>query len=289
MAIKMNNWTKDWMTKHSKGYTPLELETAWGRTALLTKNHERTDLEPILFIPGFRTCGIFWDINGNLSSLYDNYRIYLLDVLGQPGLSHYEAPKIRPMDYGLWLAEVIEALGLEQVNVAGVSFGGFLIFKLARANNELIKRAFVCNPVGLMQVRYHWSILFYNVKPYLLRSRASISEFLDKIIINDPALLEGDKREAIIDFIKNTIRYDKLKTQYPYRFSRQELYYLQAETHLILDAEDAFIDQVATEKRGRKLLSNLKGVHHIQNIGHGLEFAEAPIQIIKQVLEGNKK
>ncbi len=282
----MKNWTKDWMNRVSKSYTPIEFETAWGRTALLSKNHERTDLEPILFIPGFRTCGIFWDINGNLSSLYDNYRIYLLDVLGQPGLSHTEAPKVRPLDYGLWLQEVIETLGLSSVNIAGVSFGGFLIFKLAQVNNSLIKRAFVCNPVGLKMIRYTWPILFYNAKPYVIRNRASLSEFLDKIIINDPSLLEGEQREAIVDFLENTIRYDKLKTQYPYRFGNKELRALEAETHFILDAEDTFIDQVATEKRARKILPNLKGVHHISNIGHGLEFAEAPITIMKGIMEG---
>lgn len=281
----MQNWTKAWMNQASKGYTSLELETAWGRTGVLCKNEERTDLEPILFIPGFRTCGIFWDINGNLSSLYANYRIYLLDVLGQPGLSHTVAPKVRSIDYGLWLQEVIEQLGLSRVNIAGVSFGGFLIFKLAQVNNDLIKRAFVCNPVGLKMIRYNWTTLFYNAKPYVVRTRASISEFLDKVIINDPALLAGEQRETILDFLENTIRYDKLKTDYPYRFSNKELQALEADTYFILDAEDTFIDQVATEKRAKKILPNLKEVHAITGVGHGLEFAESPILYMKSVME----
>ena len=281
----MSNWTKDWMERVQGDYEPIVIETAWGRTALLSKNHKRKELEPILFIPGFRTCGIFWDINGNLSSLYDNYRIYLLDVLGQPGLSHYRAPWVRSVDYGLWLAEVIEALGLEKVNVAGVSFGGFLIFKLARAANELIKRAFVCNPVGLRMIRYNWTTMYYNALPYVVRTEDSLNQFMDNIIINDPDILSGEKRALIFEYLQSTIKYDRLKTGYPYRFSDKELKYLQAETHLIVDEGDAFINQIATQKRARKVLPNLKAIHKVQGVGHGIEFVESPILYMKSVME----
>lgn len=281
----MKNWTKDWMQRNNNGYIPMELETAWGRTALLSRNHERTDLEAILFIPGFRTCGLFWDLNGNLSSLYDNYRIYLLDVLGQPGLSHWEAPRIRSIDFGLWLTEVIESLGLESVNVAGVSFGGFLIFKLAEVNNALIKRAFICNPVGPQSIRYNWTTLWYNALPYIKRNKDSLNTFLDKVIINDPKLLQGKQREALLEFSYNSIRYDKVKHQYPYKYDDEELRALKADTYLILDKEDRFIDQVSTRKRLEQQLPNIKGICQITNIGHGLELAESPIRYMLEVME----
>ncbi|MEM9991584.1 MAG: alpha/beta hydrolase [Bacteroidota bacterium] len=280
------NWTKEWMKRVQRDYESITLETAWGRTALLAKNHERTDLTPIFFIPGFRTCGIFWDINGTLSSLYDNYRIYLLDVLGQPGLSHHHAPSVRSIDYGLWLREVLDHLELETVNVAGVSFGGFLVFKLAQVANDRIQRAFVCNPVGLRMIRVNWTIAYYNALPYLSTTNKSIQQFLEKVIINDPKILEGQTRQHIVEYIKNTIKYDQLRTDYPYRYSDRELQALQAETHLIVDAEDTFINQVATQKRAKKVLPNLKGIHQVKGVGHGLEFVEAPILYMKSVIEG---
>src|SRR5829696_3381803 len=142
----LETWLRDVLRTNNLDYQRFDIETSLGKTSILSKNHDRKDLEPVIFLPGGRTCGIFWDINNNLAPLYDDFRIYLVDVNGQPGLSDGNAPLLDSDGYGGWLGELVGGLDLRAANFVGASFGGSLIMKLAEVESSLIKRAVMCNP-----------------------------------------------------------------------------------------------------------------------------------------------
>src|SRR6185369_10179534 len=119
----LETWLKDVLRTNRLEYEKFEIETFLGKTSVLAKNHERKDLEPVIFLPGGRTCGIFWDINNNLAPLYNDFRIYLIDINGQPGFSDGNAPTTNSYGYGRWLKELAAGLNLNQANFVGASFG----------------------------------------------------------------------------------------------------------------------------------------------------------------------
>ena len=53
----LKNWLKNVLTTNNLEYERIELETSLGKTSILAKNRDRKELEPIIFLPGGRTCG----------------------------------------------------------------------------------------------------------------------------------------------------------------------------------------------------------------------------------------
>lgn len=282
-------WLEGWLEKvlrtNDLEYERFELETSLGKTSILAKNREKKNLDAIIFIPGGRTCGIFWDINRNLAPLYENYRIYLLDVNGQPGLSEPNAPLIEGFGYGKWLKEVVSGLNLEKANFVGASFGGSLIMKLAEVDSSLIKRAVMCNPADFENINMSLGNLYNLLVPMIFPSKKSVMKFLDKIVFHKDFQLDSQKREQLAEFLLYTNQNFKMNTENPRPFSDETLTKLNAPSYLILDRDDIFINQQKTQQRAEKLLPNLIETIWLEKHGHGIELADEIGEVVKNVLE----
>jgi pimeloyl-ACP methyl ester carboxylesterase len=266
-------WLKDVLRANNLVYERFEIATFLGKTSVLAKNHERKDLEPVIFLPGGRTCGIFWDINNNLAPLYDDFRIYLVDVNGQPGLGDGNAPMLDSDGYWKWLKELVAGLELAQANFVGTSFGGSLIMQLGKFDNSLIKRAVMCNPAGFVNISLNPRNLYYLLMPMLFPSKNRVMKFLDKIVFDKNFALEPKKREQLAEFILYTNMYFQMGTENPRPFPDEILKKLSAPSFLILDRDDIFIPQNKTLERAEKLLPNLIETVWLEKHGHGIELA----------------
>lgn len=280
----LETWLKDVLRTNDLEYERLEVETFLGKTSILAKNHERKDLEPIIFLPGGRTCGIFWDINKNLAPLYDEFRIYLIDVNGQPGLSDGNAPPIDSEGYGRWLKELVEGLGLAQANFVGASFGGSLIMKLGEVDGGLIKRAVMCNPAGFVNISISPRNLYYLLMPLVLPSQKTVMKFLDKIAFSEDFTLDSQKRDQLAEFILYTNMYFQMGAENPRPFADETLKKLNAPSYLILDRDDIFIPQQKTSERAAKLLPNLRETVWLEKHGHAVELADEIGFELKRIL-----
>lgn len=281
----LENWLENVLTANNLEYERFELETSLGKTSILAKNRNRKELEPIIFLPGGRTCGIFWDINNNLAPLYENYRIYLLDVNGQPGLSDGNAPLLDSEGYGIWLKEIVAGLNLTQANFVGASFGGSLIMKLAEVESGLIKRAVMCNPAGFININLGLRNLYYLLQPMIFPSKNTVMKFLDDIVFHEDFKFDAQKREQLAEFLLYTNQHFQMKTENPRPFSDETLKKLNVPAYLILDRDDIFINQRKTQERAEKLLLNLVETVWLEKHGHGIELSDKIGFEIKQILQ----
>lgn len=287
-----HDWLKTWVREMSERltlrYEELDVETRLGTTRLLAARHEQRDLEPMLFIPGARTCGIFWDLRNHLHSLGEDYRIYLLDVVGQPSLSALSCPVLKSTEYGVWLDEVCEAIGFRRGTVVGASFGGLLIFKLAAVAPERISKAILCNPVGLSYISMKPMALYNTLLPVFRPTRANVENFLSKIVFTPSDKPTGTLWNELVDYVELSVGDFEFKGDYPTRLSNKEVMALTAETHLIIGSGDTLIPQKRTIKRGKKLLSNLASVTVLPDVGHGIELSPMVVDAIGNVLNENR-
>jgi len=281
----LETWLNDVLRSNKLDYERFDVETSLGKTSVLAKNHAFGDLEPVIFLPGGRTCGIFWDLNNNLAPLYDNYRIYLIDVNGQPGLSDGSAPKIDSDGYGRWLRELVTSLGLSQANFVGASFGGSLIMKLGELDSSMIKRAVMCNPAGFVNISIKPRIFYYLLAPLIFPSRKTVMNFLDNIAFHEDFNFEPKKREQLAEFILYTNMYFQMGAENPRPFADETLKKLDAPSYLILDRDDIFIPQRKTFERAAKLLPKLVETVWLEKHGHAIELAEAIGSTIKTILD----
>jgi len=279
------NWLENVLQANDLSYERLEIETFLGSTSVLAKNHERTDLEPVIFLPGGRTCGVFWDINRNLAPLYDDYRIYLIDVNGQPGLSDGRAPSLESDGYGRWLCELLNGLSLTDANFVGASFGGSLILKLGEIDSRPIKRAVMCNPAGFVNISINPRNLYYLLMPLIFPSKKTVKNFLNKIVFHPEFELEAKKSEQLAEFILYTNKYFSMGAENPRPFPDETLKKLDAPAFLILDRDDYFIQQRETSARAEKLLPNLTETVWLEKHGHGIELATEIGLTLKRLLK----
>lgn len=282
----LETWLKDVFRTNNLKYESLEIETFLGKTSVLAKNREREDLEAVIFLPGGRTCGIFWDFTNNLAPLYDDYRIFLIDINGQPGLSDGGAPPIDSDGYGRWLKELVAGLGLAEANFVGASFGGSLIMKLGEVESGLIKRAVMCNPAGFVNISIKPRNIYYLLMPLLLPSEKTVKNFLNKIIFHSDFAFAPKKREQLAEFILYTNMYFQMGVENPRPFADETLKKLNAPSYLILDRDDIFIPQSKTQERAEKLLPNLKETIWLEKHGHGIELATEIGFELKRILRG---
>jgi pimeloyl-ACP methyl ester carboxylesterase len=281
-------FTEDWIdsfaSESALRYEKLDVDTSFGRTRLLAAGHEKKHLKPLLFVPGARTCGIFWDANNHLHLLGDKYRIYLLDVIGQPSLSDGNCPKVKDESYGVWLDEVCEKINFEKGVFIGASFGGLLIFKLAAVAPERIEKAVLMNPVGLSYISLRPRSLYYTLAPVFFPNRKNVERFLDKIIFTETETPDADKLKRIADYIETSVKDFEFGGEYPYKLGDDEVVKLRAETHLLVGDKDGLIPYLNTVRRAKELLPNLKSVEVFPEIGHGIELSTKPILKLAEIL-----
>lgn len=289
---KGRQWLEDWhqrVIKHSQlDYESIYVDTQYGKTHVWAKNHEDKSKPALLFLPGYRTCSIYWDFNNTLAPFYKDYRIYLLDVVGQPSLSAGLSPDVKGDGYGYWIKEVLDELGLDKVVVSGASFGAQLIFKLAKIAPERIACAIGFNPVGIQFISFTPRAMWYNLLHVLFPTNKNIDLYMRKMALGSALEMDKEHHELMMEYQYYTIRNFKLGADYPYRYSDQELKALKAPFYLILCEDDRLIQQKKTAKRAKAVLPNLKEVVFLSKIGHGIEIASAAFEVFARILEEQK-
>jgi pimeloyl-ACP methyl ester carboxylesterase len=85
-----------------------------------------------------------------LEPLLHHFRVYAVDVVGQSVKSADARPSVSNNEYGQWLVDVLDGLGLERTNVVGISWGGFVALRLAAQAPARIARLALLVPAGVV-------------------------------------------------------------------------------------------------------------------------------------------
>lgn len=81
-----------------------------------------------------------------------HFRIYAPDTPGQIGQSAPAAMKWRSGDYGAWVNDVLDNLGIDQVPALAMSYGGAILLQAAIAQPHRVTRAALVVPAGITTV-----------------------------------------------------------------------------------------------------------------------------------------
>lgn len=118
------------------------INTSFGKTNIILTGNPQNP--PIILIHGS---------NGNApvaletyKDLLDSFSVYAIDVLAQPNKSAETRLSMHDDSYGQWMNEIIDKLNLQDVILAGFSFGGLVILKTLIHNEQKIKEAFLTAP-----------------------------------------------------------------------------------------------------------------------------------------------
>jgi pimeloyl-ACP methyl ester carboxylesterase len=80
-----------------------------------------------------------------------DFRIYAIDLVGQPNLSAATRPAPRGVVYGQWMYELLSRLRVRRATLVGIGFGGFVAWKTLAFDARHIARAVLLAPAGIVR------------------------------------------------------------------------------------------------------------------------------------------
>ena len=137
------------------------VDTRFGRTHMLVAGP--TDGEPLLLLPGIAGCAPLW--RRQLPDFAKHFRVYALDIVGQPGKSEPVTPSFLGDDFSMWMVDVLDGLKIDRAHFAGTSVGGWMVLRLAIFAPERIKKLVMLSPTGVSRARLPvkiWVTKFLN-------------------------------------------------------------------------------------------------------------------------------
>jgi pimeloyl-ACP methyl ester carboxylesterase len=187
--------------------------------------------------------------------LSKDYRLYAPDPIGQPGRSAQTRVPPGDHNYGKWMKDVLDALGLERLPFIGVSFGGGILLDTAASAPERISRAALMAPAGLTRVPFFSTAIKFFIPCLLYRYFPSRERLIGTV---QP--LAGIMDDYALQVFDATLRHVKLNFAPPGPFHKETLAGFKAPTLLLLAKSDIFIPVAPALRRAKELLPNLIAV-----------------------------
>jgi pimeloyl-ACP methyl ester carboxylesterase len=106
---------------------------------------------PLLLFHGAMANTTMW--MGDVAAWSQHYRVFAVDMIGEPGFSAPSRPSLTSDAHALWLDDVLQGLALTQVSIVGISLGGWLALDYATRRSERVQRMVVLCPGGVGRQR----------------------------------------------------------------------------------------------------------------------------------------
>ncbi|MGH1338358.1 MAG: alpha/beta fold hydrolase [Aureispira sp.] len=235
----------DW----SLPYEEQKVETSFGQTHIIVTGS--TTKPPLVLVHGSNGCApVALEVYPNLAK---HFRVYAVDVLGQPNKSAEVALPYKGPAYGQWLNEVLEQLDLEQVVLVGFSLGGMVIAKALVEEEKRVKAAYLAAPAGIVSGNPLKGIfqLFLPMKRYIKTGeQAALRKFLGAMFTEeDPFALA---------FMGKVLPHYKLDFSPIPNLGTKDAKHIQTPISIIGSGQDLLFPGQKMLRRAKKIFPSLK-------------------------------
>ena len=135
----------------------------------------KPDAPPLVMLHGFHVTSTMWAPNA--ADLGAKRRVYAPDTLGDYGYSRTaEVP--RTLDELLrWLEQLLDALGLQTIDIGGMSYGGWLAASFAARRPARVRRLVLLAP-GASFGAFSLAFVFRGLPMLVFRKRRYVDAYL---------------------------------------------------------------------------------------------------------------
>jgi pimeloyl-ACP methyl ester carboxylesterase len=126
-----------------------EIETRHGKTFLVASGDPASP--PLVLLHG--SCSNIFAWGGDVVEYAKHFRVYAIDIPGEPGRSAPHRAPLRGPAMTEWLEEVLDELSADRVSLIGNSFGGWIALRFATAHPERVQRLALLAPGGVANAR----------------------------------------------------------------------------------------------------------------------------------------
>ena len=247
-------------------FEPLTLPTRHGPTFVIASGE--AGKPPLVLLHGSASNAVSW--LGDVTEYSRHFRVYAVDLPGEPGRSAHTRPEWQGPAFAEWLEDVLDGLGVPKAALLGLSQGGWTALKFAIAMPERVTQLVLLAPGGVVQARTSFIV---RAVPLSLLGRRGAEAIVRITLGGQPV------HEDAVRFMNLIMTHFRPRIGVLPLFSDEELSGLNMPVLLILGARDPITDSVKTALRMGRLLQHLK-VSLLPDTGHvlvGLAGDIAPI------------
>jgi pimeloyl-ACP methyl ester carboxylesterase len=216
---------------------------------------------PLLLLHGGAANSAMW--MGEVAAFARSFRVYCIDMIGEPGLSGPARPSLASDAYAVWLDDVLDHFSISRASIVGISLGGWLALDYTIRRPQRVERLAVLCPGGIGRQKV--GIVFATL---LLRmfggwGRRMLAErILGKAPVNPTPPVK-----AFIDFVALIHRHFRPRMVKLPVFSDGALRNLRAPVLAIVGGRDALLDSAQTKRRLEKHAPDAQVVY-LPEAGH---------------------
>jgi len=240
-------------------YEFLKIETSFGDTNVVLTGDK--DKPPLVLLHGSNGCAPI-AIEAMLGLVQD-FRIYAIDVIGQPNLSAETRPSMKNLDYGKWMFEIMSRLNIEKTILVGISFGGFISWKTLVYDDRKISRAFLIVPAGIVNgnaLKNIWKI-FIPMHLYRWRQQTKyILQFLNELFT------END--DFALAFLSKVFLHFKMDFSAIPLIKKEEAKKIKTPVNIIAADKDLLFPGAKMIKRAKEIFPSLNEVLLLKDSKH---------------------
>ena len=122
------------------------------------------DAPPLVLLHGAGTNSAMW--LGDVASWSEHFRVYAVDVIGEPGLSSPSRPSFASEAYASWLDDVLHGLAVDRASIVGVSLGGWLALDYAIRRPARVNRLVLLGPSGIGRQKWGVVVAALLLRPF---------------------------------------------------------------------------------------------------------------------------
>lgn len=233
-------------------YEDLLIPGPFGRTHVIVSGPK--EAPPLVLLHGYMATSTMWA--PNIADFSKDYRVYAIDVMGQPSKSIPTEPIRNPQDYAVWLAETLDGLHLDRVCLVGQSYGGWLALNFAIAAPERVQKLVLLSPGGgfVPMVRQ------FSLRGMLMvwfPTRVMVNWFMRWLGITAPDA--RTVRELTYLGLKHfRVSVETLRVM-PVLFPDDRLRAMRVPTLLLIGDREVICDPAAALARARRLFPDVRG------------------------------
>jgi pimeloyl-ACP methyl ester carboxylesterase len=244
-----------WPVPHQQFRIP----TSQGETFVIASGAESAP--PLVLLHGGAANSAMW--MGEVRAFAAHFRVYTIDMIGEPGLSAPSRPNLASDAHAVWLDEVLRFLAVERAAFIGVSLGGWLALDYATRHPERVERVAVLCPGGVG--RQKAGIVFATL---LLRMCGPWGKrkLMERILGRAPAA-PPPALQAFIGFVSLIHRHFRPRMVKLPVFSDEALGRLKMPLLAIVGGRDVLLDSAGTRSRLQRHVARAE-VLYLPEAGH---------------------
>jgi pimeloyl-ACP methyl ester carboxylesterase len=213
---------------------------------------------PVVLLHGYMATLTMW--SPNIAAFSKDYRVYAVDVMGQPGKSVPDEPVRNAADYAAWLTATLDGLGLGPISLIGMSYGAWLALDFAIAAPDRVQRLVLLSPGGGFAPMVRQFSL-RGMLMVLFPTRVTVNWFMRWLGVTDrPG--RTDVR-SVLELTYLGLKHFRMPPEtlrvVPTVFSDGQLRAMRVPTLLLIGEHEVICDPAVALTRARELLPDIQG------------------------------